>query len=62
MVMLYAGLRRGEVLALDLDRDVDYFNHCIYVREAVRFDSNQPIITDPKTSAGVRTVPMVSVL
>lgn len=32
MVMLYAGLRRGEALALDLDRDVDYINHCIYVR------------------------------
>lgn len=62
MVMLYAGLRRGEALALDLDRDVDYINHCIYVREAVRYDSNQPIITTPKTSAGIRTVPMVRIL
>lgn len=62
MVMLYAGLRRGEALAIDLDRDVDYINHCIYVREAVRFDSNQAIISDPKTAAGVRTVPMVKLL
>lgn len=32
MVMLYAGLRRGEALAIDLGRDVDYINHVIYVR------------------------------
>lgn len=31
MIMLYAGLRRGEVLALDLDRDVDLAEGRIYV-------------------------------
>lgn len=62
MTMLYAGLRRGEALALNIDRDVDFENHCIYVREAVRYDSNQPIVTNPKTEAGSRCIPMVSVL
>lgn len=62
MTMLYAGLRRGEALALDIDRDVDFINHCIYVREAIRFDSNQPIVSDPKTEAGRRVVPMVAIL
>ena len=62
MVMLYAGLRRGEALAVDVDRDIDRINHCIYVREAIRFDSNQPIVDDTKTRAGVRAVPLVTIL
>ncbi len=62
MCMLYAGLRRGEVLALDIDRDVDFTAMTISIREAVRFESNQPIITDPKTEAGARTIPMLDVL
>lgn len=62
MVMLYAGLRRGEALALDLDRDVDYNNHCIHVRQAVRYESNQPILDDPKTEAGTRSIPMLHIL
>lgn len=60
MVMLYAGLRRGEAMALDLDRDVNFVNLTITVREAVRFDDiGNPIIVQPKTAAGIRTVPML---
>lgn len=60
MVMLYAGLRRGEVMALQIPRDVDFTSMTITVREAVRFNSSgQPVIVDPKTEAGVRTVPML---
>ena len=62
MVMLYAGLRRGEALALNVDRDVDFKSKTITVREAVRFDSNQPIVSTPKTDAGLRTVPLPSIL
>jgi integrase len=62
MVMLYAGLRRGEVLALNVDRDVDFNAMTITVREAVRFDNNAPIISDPKTEAGKRTIPLLDVL
>lgn len=62
MVMLYAGLRRGEALALDIDHDVNFDSHVIHVRRAVRYDSNQPIVSDPKTEAGVRDVPMLSIL
>lgn len=62
LVMRYAGLRRGEVLALDIDRDVDFDNHVIHVREAVRYDSNQAILSTTKTEAGVRDVPMFSIL
>ena len=59
MVMLYAGLRRGEALALDVDRDVDFKRGTITVREAVRYDSNAAIIDSPKTAAGLRTVPLL---
>ena len=63
MVMLYAGLRRGEVLALDIDRDVDFTNKTITVREAVRFEGQlHPLIVSPKTDAGARTIPLLDVL
>lgn len=61
LVMLYAGLRRGEVLALSSD-NIDLKHDIIHVHEAVRYDSNQPILTDPKTDAGIRSVPIFSVL
>lgn len=60
MLMLYAGLRRGEVLALNIDNDIDFVNRRIYIREAVRFSgSGQQIITQPKTDAGIRVVPLI---
>lgn len=60
MTMLYAGLRRGEAMALDLDRDVDFRSLTITVREAVRFsDAGLPMLVRPKTAAGIRTVPML---
>lgn len=63
MVMLYAGLRRGEALALDIDRDVDYDEKTITVRHAVRYpDQQHPVIVDPKTEAGSRTIPLLDVL
>jgi len=62
MTMLYAGLRRGEVLALNIDRDVDFVAKVIHVREAVRFESNRDKLGKPKTDASVRDVPLVDVL
>ena len=62
MVMLYAGLRKGEVLALDIDRDVDFNAREIHVREAVRFEGNRAILGSPKTEAGERTIPLLYVL
>lgn len=58
LIMLYAGLRRGEVLALDANDITDV----ITVRRAVSYVSNQPIVSTPKTAAGVRRVPVLSVL
>jgi integrase len=62
MCMLYAGLRRGEALALNVDRDVDFSAMTISVREAVRFEYGHAVLADPKTEAGSRTVPLLDVL
>lgn len=62
MCMLYAGLRRGEALALNVDRDVDFTAMTITVREAVRFEYGHAVLADPKTEAGSRTVPLLDIL
>ena len=61
MIMLYAGLRRGEAIALTAD-DIDLKAGVIRVRRAVRFAGNAPILDTPKTAAGVRDVPILSAL
>ena len=58
MLMLFAGLRRGEMLAFNVDRDVDFTRGILYVREAVQFDGNRPVLKCPKTEAGVRSIPL----
>ncbi len=58
MLMLFAGLRRGEMLAFNVDRDVDFERGVLHVREAVQFDGNRPVLKAPKTGAGVRAIPL----
>ena len=59
MLMLYGGLRRGEALAFDIDRDVDFDAGRIYVREAVSFSEGiRGTVKEPKTDAGIRSVPL----
>ena len=62
MLMRYAGLRRGEVMALDIDRDVDFEHGMIIVSKAVHFEGNRGVIGGPKTSAGKRSIPMLDIL
>ena len=59
MLMLYAGLRRGEMLAFT---GSDVRNDHICVSQAVRFEQNRPVFTDPKTEAGVREIPLFDAL
>ena len=58
MVMLYAGLRRGEAMTIDVKRDVDYEGLRISVNNSIRYDRNQPILSATKSEAGVRTIPL----
>lgn len=63
MLMLYGGLRRGEALAFDIDRDVDFDEGVIFVRHAVSYcTSHRGTIKGPKTEAGVRTIPLFNPL
>jgi integrase len=56
---IYAGLRRGELLALRWD-DVDFDKGVIAVERA--WDPDSKVLIEPKTKAGRRTVPLATVL
>ena len=63
MVMLFAGLRRGEALYLNIDRDVDFEAKTITVRGAVSFSAgNQATVSPGKTEAAQRVIPLVEPL
>lgn len=61
LVMLYCGLRRGEIIALTW-RDVDLQAKTITVNKAADFAVNAATIKSPKTAAGVRVVPIPNAL
>lgn len=56
--VLYTGLRKGEALAIT-GADVDKREGLIHVRKSVYFQSNRPVIKDPKTESGYRSVPIL---
>ena len=61
--LTFTGLRSGELLALEY-RDIDLQNEVIYVNKSfkhVPVDGKlKPIISEPKTTAGRRTVPIMA--
>lgn len=60
-LILYTGLRRGEALALtwgDIDRKHDE----IHINKSVYHIDGAPHIKSPKTTAGIRTVPLLAPL
>jgi integrase len=54
LIMLYCGLRRGELLGLQAG---DIQGDSLTIRRAVYYVSNQPRISSPKTEQSNRTVP-----
>ena len=63
MVMMFAGLRRGEALYLDIDRDVDFEKKTITVRGAIAYpDGKQAVETEGKTDAAQRVIPLNDLL
>ena len=61
MLMLYAGLRRGEMIGLAWS-DIDFKENVIHVQRAAHFEKTQAKNGKTKTKAGVRDIPMPSVL
>lgn len=60
-ILLYAGLRRGEALALTYG-DIDRKAGVIHVTKSAYYFSNAPAIKEPKTAAGRRDVPILDPL
>ena len=59
MCMLYAGLRPQEVKALNIDKDIDFENDTITVRQTVHVDGQKYAYTDEmKTDWSNRQVPL----
>lgn len=61
LLLLFTGCRRGEALALTWG-DVDYDSSVISVSKAYTFVNGRAILGDPKTFAGNRVIPLLSVL
>ena len=59
MFMLKAGLRRGEVLALEKE---DIHDDRIWVTEAVKFVNNKPEVGSTKNESSKRSVPLFACL
>lgn len=56
-ILLYTGMRRGEVLALRWEK-IDWKRRLIYVDQAVTFLNNQPVLGQTKSEAGNRCIPL----
>ncbi|MGW8114941.1 tyrosine-type recombinase/integrase [Caproicibacterium sp. NSD3] len=55
MIMMYAGLRRGELIALTWD-NIDLKNKTIWVNKSVEMIEDKLRVKAPKTKVGNRTV------
>ena len=57
LLMLYTGIRRGELIALTWN-DIDFQNKTLTVSKSAYFTNNQPKEKPPKTKAGTRSIPI----
>ena len=61
-MLIYTGLRRGELLALTND-DIDLQSNVIHVRKGVTFqEGGKPVVAAPKTATSVRDIPILKPL
>jgi integrase len=60
-VLLYCGLKRGEILALSKS-NVSLSTKKISVNNAVTFENGSPIVKAPKTNSSIRNIPITNEL
>jgi len=61
-ILLYAGLRREEILALTKG-DIDFKNNVIHVNKSVNFINNRPVLKNyTKSDASMREIPILDPL
>lgn len=58
-LMLYTGLRRGEMLALQW-KDIDKKRKMISITKSIEYIRNRPYIKEPKSKSGIRKVPILN--
>lgn len=61
VVFLCTGERRGEACGIQL-KDIDFENSIIHITKAIKHIHNQPCTSGTKTKAGVRNIPLLSML
>ncbi|OCN00757.1 hypothetical protein A7X67_08255 [Clostridium sp. W14A] len=61
VVFLCTGERRGEACGIQM-KDIDFANSIIHITKAIKHIHNQPRISGTKTKAGVRSIPLLSML
>lgn len=57
-LVIFTGMRRGEVLALRWE-DLSVEENLIHVKRNVTYTNNQPFIGTPKTKSGYRSIPIL---
>ena len=57
-ILLYTGVRRGEMLGLRWE-DIDFAHKLIHVRRQITFINNRPVEKTAKSKAGLREVPLL---
>ena len=57
-IVIFTGMRRGEVLGLRWE-DFDLMGNVIHVQRNATYTNNQPFIGTPKTRSGYRDVPII---
>lgn len=57
-ILLYTGVRRGEMLGLRWE-DIDFAHKLIHVRRQITFINNLPVEKTTKSKAGLREVPLL---